>query len=376
MAEDDVLVVDGGSHSLRLVVVSPDQERAWHRYVEAPPDSDEARKLLDAFQTEIGSVAAVGHRAVHGGRRITQARLIDDSVIEALEEAAPMAPLHMPAALHTITLLRACLPDTPQVVAIDTAFHSTMPASSSTYALPRLWRERWDLRRYGFHGLSYASSVPRVASLLEKDPSTLSCVMAHLGGGSSVCAVQDGRSVWTSMGNTPLDGLTMGSRSGSVDPGMLLDLVGRHGLSVEAVRDGLDHHSGLLGLSNGRSEDTRRLAEAAEEGDAPSQLALDIFCLHAAQAIAAAATCLKGLDAVVFTGEIGSDHPQIREAICQRLHTLGVESGLALTMDQDTFLSPKGVGIPVIALTVGEDLQIAKETRSVVGNGDPVDEST
>ena len=366
MAEGDVLVVDGGSRSLRMVVVTRSQERRWDRYVESPPGSDEAQGLLDTFQDEIGSVDAVGHRTVHGGRKLTRATLIDDSVVRALEEAAPMAPIHMPAALRTIAQLRDRLPDTPQVVAIDTAFHTTMAPSAYTYALPAAWRERWDLRRYGFHGLSYASAVPRVASLLGKDPSSLSCVMTHLGGGSSVCAVQDGRSAWTSMGNTPLDGIAMVTRSGSIDPGLLLDLVGRHGLSVDAVRAGLDYQSGLLGLSDGRSGDTRILEKAAEEGDVQSQLALDVFCLHAAQAIAAAATCIERLDAVVFTGEIGNDSPETRERICRRLGVIGVESGLMSTQDQDSIISRATATVPVIALTVAEDLQIAKETRSVV----------
>jgi acetate kinase len=364
----DVLVVDAGSHSLRLVLVSPQRDRTWERSVESPPGSAEANRLLSSFQDEIGDFVAVGHRIVHGGDHITTATLVDDAVIDALDRTAYLAPLHVPPALHTLAELRARLPDIPHVVAVDTAFHADMPREARTYALPEEWRQRWGLRRYGFHGLSYASALPRAAALLDKEPEDVSCVLTHLGGGSSVCAVSRGRSVWNSMGQTPLDGLVMGTRSGSVDPGLLMDLISRHGLSPEEVRDGLERRSGILGLSAGRSNDTRELVKAGREGDAGAQFALDVFCLRARQGIAEAAVCLDHLDALVITGEIGNDQPELREAICGGLGPLGIAAGLSDRVDSDSVISGPGANVPVIALTVQEDLQVATETRRVLAD--------
>ncbi len=194
-------------------------------------------------------------------------------------------------------------------------------------------------------------------------------VLAHLGGGSSVCAVREGRSEWTSMGATPLEGLVMATRSGSVDPGLLLDLLDRHGLSIAELRDGLEHHSGLLGLSNGRSPDTRDLVAAAGQGDRAARLALDVFALRARQGIAAAAVCLERLDAIVFTGEIGADQPELREAICLGLGPLGVVGGLLPVVNEDAVVSQPGVQVPIVVLTVGEDLEVAAETSRLLGGG-------
>ncbi len=363
----DVLVVDAGSHSLRLVVVTQAGERARESVVESPPTSDEAHELLDRFLDDIGDVAAVGHRVVHGGDRITEAVVVTDQVLEALGEAAPLAPLHMPPALRTIAEVRRRLPELPQVVAVDTAFHAGMPPVARTYALPAEWRWRWGLRRFGFHGLSYASALPRAAAMLDTRPEQLSCVMAHLGGGSSTCAVRHGRSVWTSMGYTPLDGLVMGTRSGSVDPGLLLDLLGRRGLSQDELATGLEQHSGLLGLSDGRSSDTRDLTSAAAAGDLPSRLALDVFVLRARQGIAEAAVCLDRLDALVLTGEIAGDQPDLVAAVCAGLAPLGVSGDVDAAVGTDALISAPSARIPVMVLTVDEDLQVAAETRRVLG---------
>jgi acetate kinase len=363
---DDVLVVDGGSHSLRLVVVTVEGRRAT-RVVDAAPDSSEARDALSGFLDQVGRVAAVGHRVVHGGDRVVRATVVDDRLLGELRAAAPLAPLHMPAALAAIRMTRERLPDLPHVVAVDTAFHSTMPETARTYALPLQWRHDYGLRRYGFHGLSYRYALRRGAELLGRDPAGLSAVLAHLGGGASVCAVQDGHSVWTSMGMTPLEGLVMSTRSGSVDPGMLLDLIGRHGLGVDEVRAGLERRSGLLGLSGGRSGDTRQLVPLAAAGDTAARLALDVFVFRIRQEIAAAAACLDRLDALVITGEIGADQPEIREAVCAGLPVLGLRGGLEPVVDRDRVVSADDAAVPVVVVVTGEDLQVAAETRNVLG---------
>ena len=201
----------------------------------------------------------------------------------------------------------------------DTAFHAGLPDAAAVYALPGRWREKWGLRRYGFHGLSYAWALERTAELLGRPAAELDLVLAHLGGGSSVCAVSGGRSVDTSMGFTPLDGVPMSKRSGSVDPGLLLWLLEDGRLTPAELREGLERSSGLLGLSGGRSGDTRDLVAAERDGDEQAALALAVFCHRVSREIAAAATSLGRIDALVFTGEIGWDQPEVREAICRRL---------------------------------------------------------
>ncbi len=366
MAEQDVLVVDAGSHSLRLVVVTPDGQRRLAETVDAAPDGPPAREALSAFVDAAGGVLAVGHRVVHGGERIVRATLVDDEVLAALWEAAPLAPLHMPPALAAIEATRERLAHVPHVVAVDTAFHASMPPTARTYALPAEWRERYGLRRYGFHGLSYRHALRRAGHLLGRDPMTLSAVLAHLGGGASVCAVRDGRSLWTSMGMTPLEGLVMSSRSGSVDPGIVLDLVGRHSLGPDEVRDGLERRSGLIGLSEGRSGDTRELVALAAAGDAAARLAMDVFTFRARQEIASAAACLDRLDALIVTGEIGADQPEVREAVCAGLPVLGLRGGLEPVVDRDGIVSPAGASVPVVVVVTGEDLEVAAETREAL----------
>jgi acetate kinase len=360
-----VLVVDAGSHSLRLVVVVEGRrERA--AATESVPGSPEAHALLERFLDDVGDVDAVGYRVVHGGPHITEATRLDDQVLDDLREVAPLAPLHVPPAIDAAAALRRRLPDVPHVVAVDTAFHARMPEAARTYALPQDWRRRWDLRRYGFHGLSYASALPRAARLLGREVHELHLVLTHLGGGSSVCAVREGESQWTSMGATPLEGLAMATRSGSVDPGLVLDLLERRGLSLDELRDGLEHRSGLLGLSGERSPDTRELVAAAAEGDGPARLALDVFALRARQGIAAAAACLDRVDAVVFTGEIGADQPELREEICRGLGVLGVASGLTPVVNHDAVVSQPGATVPILVLNVEEDLEVAAETVRVL----------
>jgi len=247
----------------------------------------------------------VGHRIVHGGQRFVAPALIDDEVESAIEELGVLAPLHNRRALEEISRARAALPHVPQVAVFDTTFHHTMPAEASTYAIPEQWREEWDVRRYGFHGIS----VQWVASQVAADR----LVVCHLGGGCSVTAVRDGRSVDTTMGFSPLEGVPMSTRSGSVDPGALIYLLRERSLSLEALERGLEHESGLAGLSGGGSGDVRDATPAA----------LDVFVHRVAGAVAAMAAACGGIDVLAFTGGIGEHADAVRERIVERVGFLG-----------------------------------------------------
>jgi acetate kinase len=256
-------------------------------------------------------VAGVVHRVVHGGPRLHEPVLIDDEVRAELERATELAPLHNGPALEAIDRARAELPDVPHVAVFDTAFHATIPAEAATYALPRRWREEWEVRRYGFHGLSVAWSAERVA--------VPRLVVCHLGGGCSVTAVLDGRSVDTTMGFTPLEGVPMATRPGSIDPEILLFLL-RHGAeSPEGLEQALEHESGLLALGG-----SSRVEELQGSDDPGAKLALGVFCYRVGTAVAAMTAALGGLDALVFTAGIGEGSALVRERVCERLGHLGV----------------------------------------------------
>jgi acetate kinase len=280
----DVLVVNAGSTSLKLHLVHEDESRPVEDFV--PAD-------------------AVGHRVVHGGRRFEHPAVIDEAVERAIEELSILAPLHNSRALEEIHRARAALPDIPHVAVFDTAFHRTMPPAASTYAIPQQWREEWDVHRYGFHGIS----VQWVSSQIDAER----LVVCHLGGGCSVTAVREGRSVDTTMGFSPLEGVPMATRSGSVDPGALVYLLREQRLTVDELEDELEHESGLAGLSGGGSGDVREA----------SALALDVFVHRVAAAVAAMAAAGGGIDVLAFTGGIGEHASVVRERIVDRVRFLG-----------------------------------------------------
>ncbi|MGI5271201.1 acetate kinase [Nonomuraea sp. CA-218870] len=356
-----VLTVNAGSSSLRLDLVDAGAVvDGAHGGRAADPES--ARAEISEF---LGrhldrDVGAVAHRLVHGGDLVTAPVVADDELVAALRGITGLAPLHLPPALALLDAARELLPAVPHVLCPDTAFHAGLPESAAVLPLPGPWRERYGLRRYGFHGLSYAWAVDRAAELLGRPVAELDLVLAHLGGGASVCAVSGGRSLDTSMGFTPLDGVPMSKRSGSLDPGLLLWLLdGR--LTVDEVREGLERESGLLGLSGGLSGDTRVLVAAERDGDEDAALALRVFCHRVSREMVAAATSLGRVDAVVFTGEIGWDQPEVREAICRRLRLLGVEPPVGGNRHDDGVISPAGTAVPVLLVEPHEELQLARE---------------
>jgi acetate kinase len=315
----------------------------------------------------LSSSLAVGHRVVHGGSRYTSPVVIDAQVIDGLREVSDLAPLHNGVALETIEAARSLLPGIPHVACFDTAFHATLDGPARTYAIPEAWTVEWGLRRYGFHGLSVEWATQRAALMLEHPVADLHLVVAHLGSGCSVTAVAAGRSVATSMGMTPLEGLMMGTRSGSLDPGLLLRLLDRQLVDLGELAENLDHASGLLGVS-GRSSDMRVLLEAEDAGDERATLAIAMFVERAAAQIAAAATSLARLDAVVFCGGIGEHAAPIRQRIAARLAVIGVpplpDTGPSAHLDGDARLDEAGGPLAVLRIEAREDLVIAQQTRA------------
>ncbi|MFG3438503.1 acetate/propionate family kinase [Nonomuraea sp. NPDC047897] len=362
-----VLTVNAGSSSLRLDLVEGgvliDSARA-----ERALDPAAARDELSSFlgRRLDRDVEAVAHRLVHGGDTVRSAVVADDDILEAVRAVRGLAPLHLPPALALVEAARELLPAVPHVLCPDTAFHAGLPVEAATYALPARWRERYGLRRYGFHGLSYAWAADRVAELTGRPVEELDLVLAHLGGGASVCAVSGARSVDTSMGWTPLDGLPMSRRSGAVDPGMLLWLLEEGGLTTGELNEGLWRKSGLLGLSGGRSGDTRELVAAQGDGDAAAALALAVFCHRVAREVAAVAASLRRVDALVFTGEIGWDQPEVRDDVCRRLRVLGVEPPAVTHRSEDGPVSAEGAAVPVYVVEPREELQLAREALAVL----------
>jgi acetate kinase len=360
----EVLVVNVGSSSVKLRLLGSGNELLDERDLGAPgDDEDELRDALGAFH----GVQAVGHRIVHGGSRFTRAAVVDEEVRAALEELVELAPLHQPPALAALDIARAALPQHPHVACFDTAFHTTMPEAASTYALPAEWRQRLGIRRYGFHGLSHAYAARRAAALLERDVRELRLVTCHLGAGASLCAVRGGRSVDTTMGFTPLEGLVMSTRSGSVDPGLVLWLIRSRGMDPEAVEHALERASGLLGLAG--TGDMRELLGRIEH-DLDARLAFAVYC-HRLRAYAAAMTAsLGGIDALVFTGGVGERSPHVRAAAIEGLGFLGLEldseqNQLAIG-DGDLDLSPPSAACRTMVVVSREDVEIATQVRAAL----------
>jgi acetate kinase len=367
-----VLILNAGSSSLKTSVL--DVPRAGRRVpamvASASVDWGSDATRIDAsagvieairrFETEgldLSTVEAVAHRVVHGGPSFVEAVVVDDAVLARLDALAPLAPLHNPVAVATIRAARRVLPGLPHVAVFDTGFHARLPETAWRYPVPQRWTDDWGVRRYGFHGLSVEWSVERAGHLLGRPATSLALVVAHLGSGCSVTAVLRGRSVMTSMGMTPLEGLMMGTRAGSIDPGILLNLLREDRLTLAELADDLDHASGLLGVS-GRTGEVRDLLELERRGDERARLALEMFVDRAAAGIAAAVTALPRLDAIVFTAGIGEHAGSIRAAIVKRLAAVGVGPISARETGRDRVIraGSKRVGPAILRLEAREDV--------------------
>ncbi len=361
-----ILVVNAGSSTLKLTLLDGDDATIDARELSAPRSEVDSSELRAALDSRLGEADAVGHRIVHGGERFREAVRIDADVEASMRELIDLAPLHQPKSLAALDAVTEALPELPAVACFDTAFHATLPEAATTYALPANWRERWGLRRYGFHGLSHAWVARRVPELTGRSAQDLRIVSCHLGAGASLCAIGNGSSLDTTMGFTPLEGLVMATRSGSVDPGMLLWLLEHEKLSTTELANALEHRSGLLGLAG--SADMREILLRADAGDRSAQRALGVYVHRLRAGIAAMAAALGGLDALVFTGGVGEHAAEVRAQSAAGLAFLGVALDPARNREvhADGEIGAVGAGARTLVLTAREDIEIARQVRAVI----------
>ena len=394
-----VLVINAGSSSLKYQLMDPETREvlakglcerigidgrlthkipardAKHEFeIPMPTHAEAIQAVLDALLSpEYGviksasEIDAVGHRVVHGGEKFAASALITGEVMAAIEECIPLAPLHNPANITGIKACQAVMPGVPMVAVFDTAFHQTMPAKSYIYALPYEYYEKDKVRRYGFHGTSHKYVSGRAAAMLGKPIEQLKIITCHLGNGSSVTAVDGGKSVDTSMGFTPLAGLPMGTRSGDLDAGILEYLMNRYGYDIKEMLNILNKKSGVLGVS-GVSSDFRDLEKAAEEGNERAKLAIDMFCYKVTKRIASASAAMGGVDAVVFTAGVGENSADQRLAIASGLEFMGVKMDAQANnvRGRETVISTADSRVKVLLIPTDEELMIAMDTANIV----------
>jgi acetate kinase len=360
-----VLVVNAGSSSLKLRLLGDQDAIEEAADLPAGPDgldTSSLGRILNGWRR----ADVAGHRIVHGGTLFTGPVQINDAVRKQLQDLTDLAPLHQPKSLAALDAVTALLPGVTAVASFDTAFHTTIPAAAATYAIPAEWRDRYGIRRYGFHGLSHAYCSRRAAQLAGRPLADLRVITCHLGAGASLAAVLDGRSVDTTMGFTPLEGLVMATRSGTVDPGLVLWLEEHEHLSPGQVATALESHSGLLALAG--TADMREAGAAAERGEPGAQRAIDVYIHRLAAGIAAMSVATGGLDVLAFTGGVGENSALVRRQAAQRLGFLGVavdpHSNGAGHGDRD--ISAPGAAVTTVVITAREDLQIAGEARQLL----------
>jgi len=395
-----VLVINAGSSSLKYQLMDTDTRtvlakglcerigidgRLTHKVpakdlkleleIAMPTHAEAIQSVLDALTSaehgvirNMSEIDAVGHRVVHGGEKFAASARIDADVMAALEECIPLAPLHNPANITGIKACQAVMPSTPMVAVFDTAFHQTMPARSYIYALPYEYYEKDKVRRYGFHGTSHRYVSARAAALLGKPIEELKIITCHLGNGSSVSAIDGGRSVDTSMGFTPLAGVPMGTRSGDLDAGILEYLMNKYGMDIKEMLNVLNKKSGVLGIS-GVSSDFRDLEEAAKAGNDRAQLALDSFQYSVKKLVGAYAAAMGGVDAIVFTAGVGENDAVTRMAIASGLEFMGVKMDAEAnnTRGHEAVVSAADSKVKVLLIPTDEELMIAMDTAEIVG---------
>ena len=375
-AEDEVLLAGGGIDWLRkparLVFRQADRPEIREE-LKLEKHADAVVRILEYLQAgqsaaldSLEDLRAVGHRIVHGGNRYSSAVLITAEVKRTIEELSELAPLHNPASLDGITAVEQALPKVPQVAAFDTAFHASLSEAARTYPVPKKWTREWGIRRYGFHGLSHSYCTGQAAKMLGRP--SLRLVIAHLGNGASLSAVRDGICIDTSMGFTPMEGLMMATRSGTIDPGILIYLLRHKGLDVNALDEALNYESGLLGISGTSSDLRQLLSELPHNRDA--RLAVDVYVHRIVQTVGAMAATLGGIDALVFTAGVGEGSSEIRKRVCEKLKYLGLELDPAAneTCKPDADIGTPASKARILIIATREDLTIMRETRRLVAS--------
>lgn len=395
----NVLVINCGSSSLKFQLINSDSEEVLAKGLcerigidgrltyqpeggekvteeKAMPTHTEAIQfVIDALTDaqrgvvkSLSEIGAVGHRVVHGGEKFASSAVITEEMIKAVEECNDLAPLHNPANLIGIRACQELMPGTPMVAVFDTAFHQTMPEKAYMYGLPYEYYEKYKVRRYGFHGTSHSFVSKRTAELLDKSYDAVKTIVCHLGNGASICAVENGKSVDTSMGLTPLEGLVMGTRSGDIDPAILEFIAKKEDLDIDGLMTMLNKKSGVYGLSNNLSSDFRDLTAGAANGNKPAQIALDVFCYRVAKYVGSYVAAMNGVDAIAFTAGIGENVCIVREKVCAYLGYLGVELDKEANevRGEEITISTPDSKVKVMVVPTNEELAIARETVALV----------
>ena len=395
----NVLVINCGSSSLKFQLINSDSEQVLAkglcerigidgRLTYQPAGGDKAvsdlampthteaiQFVIDALTNpetgvvkSLDEIGAVGHRLVHGGEKFAQSVVITDEVKAAVEECNELAPLHNPANLIGVNACQKLMPNTPMVGVFDTAFHQTMPEKAYMYGLPYEYYDKYKVRRYGFHGTSHSFVSKRAAEIVGKSYDDLKTIVCHLGNGASVCAVLNGKSVDTSMGLTPLEGLVMGTRSGDIDPAILEFIAKKEGLDIDGLMTMVNKKSGVFGLSNNLSSDFRDLEAAAEEGNAQARVALDVFAYRVAKYVGSYVAAMNGVDTIVFTAGIGENDANVRAEVLSYLGYLGIELDEKANdiHGEEAVISTADSKVKVLVIPTNEELAIARDTVALV----------
>lgn len=363
-----ILVLNSGSSTLKYSVVDTRSYRSLRQEVVAwtVADSDKPPPLPDQDFADTGTpIDAVAHRVVHGGAGFSGPAELTDATIRAIEQAATLAPLHNHPALAVIRHAREYYPGLPQIALFDTAFHQGLPEHARRYAVPEHWYQQHGLHRYGFHGISHASVARQAAAFLQRPPTELRLITLHLGNGASACAIAGGRSIDTSMGMTPLEGLVMGTRGGDLDIGAALHVARREGCTPEQLEQALTRDSGLKGLCG--DSDMRTILARCQRGDATAQLALSVYCYRIRKYIGAYTAALGGLDALIFTGGVGENAAEVRAGACEGLTPLGIaidcQKNALPSGDEPRAIQAEESTVAVLVIPSHEDLEIARQTQ-------------
>ena len=396
----NVLVINCGSSSLKFQLINAETEKVLAKglcerigidgrltYQPAggekeksdlamPTHTEAIQFVIDALTNEktgvvksLDEIGAVGHRLVHGGEKFASSVVITDEVKKAVEECNDLAPLHNPANLIGVAACEKLMPGTPMVAVFDTAFHQTMPEKAYMYGLPYEYYEKYKVRRYGFHGTSHSFVSKRAAEVMGKSYDEVKTIVCHLGNGSSVSAVLNGKCVDTSMGLTPLEGLVMGTRSGDIDPAIIEFIAKKENLDIEGVMEVLNKKSGVFGISGGLSSDFRDLTDAMNAGDKKAKIAMDVFSYRVAKYIGSYAAAMNGVDDIVFTAGIGENDDYVREEVCKYLGYLGVDFDSEVNKGlrgKEAELTKEGSKVKVFVIPTNEELAIARETLALV----------